>query len=391
MPRRILTPGVYVREIPTGLRSIKAVETANTVFIGWSPTGPTDQVVQVGNFADYERTFGGLYPGSLLGHAVEHFFGNGGGYAHIIRIGDNGDCRVALSPSDPAFREKLIEVGKGIHLLDQLDLFNLLCVPGISESAMLHQLQDICRKRRAFLIMDCAETDTASSLATGAVGTLAGSDAMNAALYFPWIKAPNPLNRYQVQNFPPSGFVAGMIARMDQAHGVWKAPAGTDAVLNEASGPAQVISNAENNLLNSSGINCIRSFPSLGTLSWGARTMHGQDTRGSEWKYLNVRRTALFIEESLYRGLQWVVFEPNDENLWARMRQQVEDFMDNLYRKGAFQEAKRDHAFFVKCSRETTTKSDIDRGLVNLLVGFAPLKPAEFVILKLSLKAASGA
>jgi phage tail sheath protein FI len=131
------------------------------------------------------------------------------------------------------------------------------------------------------------------------------------------------------------------------------------------------------------GINCLRTLPVYGNVVWGSRTLHGQNDRGSEWKYVPVRRMALFLEESLYRGTQWVVFEPNDEPLWAQIRLNIGAFLQGLFRQGAFQGRTPREAYFVKCDRETTTQADINLGIVNILIGFAPLKPAEFVVIKI--------
>jgi len=150
-----------------------------------------------------------------------------------------------------------------------------------------------------------------------------------------------------------------------------------------ALGVGTVLTDGENGVLNPRAINCIRNFPVYGTVVWGARTLQGNDERGSEWKYVPVRRTALFIEESLYRGTQWVVFEPNDEPLWSQIRLNVGAFMQNLFRQGAFQGKTPNDAYFVKCDKETTTQNDINLGIVNIVVGFAPLKPAEFVVIQL--------
>jgi phage tail sheath protein FI len=387
MPRRLTYPGIYVKEVSSGIRAIEGVATAITVFIGWSPAGRTDKAVRVGSFDDYKNAFGGLHEESLLGHAVWHFFANGGRDALIIRIAEAEDGNpAALTPDDPAFAEILLDRGRGVHLLDEVDLFNLLCVPGFSEPTALQTLQQFCLHRRAFLIIDSGKAETAGTVLSGSATQLVSSDSMNAALYFPWVEASDPVT-LQTEAYPPCGFVAGIMARTDASEGVWKAPAGVSATLMDASGPAQSVTDRENTTFNAHAVNCIRSFPSLGTVCWGGRTLHGQQTRGSEWKYVNVRRTALFIEESLLRGLKWVVFEGNDENLWQRIRQAVEAFMENLFRKGAFQGAKASEAFFVKCDRETMTQKDVDRGRVHLLVGFAPLKPAEFVLLHLTLKA----
>jgi hypothetical protein len=177
--------------------------------------------------------------------------------------------------------------------------------------------------------------------------------------------------------------VAGLISKTDRDRGVWKAPAGIDAALLGIRGLQVKLKDDENGILNPLGINCLRSFPVTGRVVWGARTLRGADQLADEYKYIPVRRTALYIEESLYRGTQWVVFEPNDEPLWAQIRLNVGAFMNNLFKQGAFQGTSPKEAYFVKCDSETTTQNDINQGIVNILVGFAPLKPAEFVFIKI--------
>ena len=189
------------------------------------------------------------------------------------------------------------------------------------------------------------------------------------------------LNR--LADFAPCGAVAGIMARTDVQRGVWKAPAGLAASLSGVQGLTYTMTDRQNGVLNPVGLNCLRTFPVAGHLVWGARTLAGADLLASEWKYVPVRRLALFLEESLFRGTQWVVFEPNDEPLWAQIRLNIGAFMQDLFRQGAFQGSSPRDAYFVKCDRETTTQSDINRGVVNILVGFAPLKPAEFVVIKL--------
>lgn len=179
-----------------------------------------------------------------------------------------------------------------------------------------------------------------------------------------------------------SGTLAGVYARTDASRGIWKAPAGTDAVLRNA-GVTITLNDLENGGLNQLGVNVLRNFPVYGNVAWGARTANGSNTAASEYKYIPVRRTALYIGESLYQGLKWVVFEPNDERLWAQIRLNVGSFMNNLFRQGAFQGANARQAYFVKCDGETTTQNDINLGIVNIVVGFAPLKPAEFVVIQI--------
>ena len=164
---------------------------------------------------------------------------------------------------------------------------------------------------------------------------------------------------------------------------MWKAPAGLDAGLNGVPQLSVVLTDEENGELNQLGINCLRAFPIKGRIVWGSRTLRGADQLADEWKYIPVRRTALFIEESLYRGTQWVVFEPNDEPLWSQIRLNIGAFMHRLFRQGAFQGSSPKEAYFVKCDKETTTQDDINSGIVNIHVGFAPLKPAEFVVISI--------
>ena len=190
-------------------------------------------------------------------------------------------------------------------------------MPGESTPATLSSLEGFCRERRAFLIADSAMDDSFSDLQNGPDGALTGDDGINAAFYFPWVNAPNPLKENKPEPYPPCGFVAGLYARTDTNRGVWKAPAGTEASLRGVTGVTETLTDGENGVLNPQAINCIRTFPVYGTILWGARTLRGNDQIGSEWKYIPVRRMALFLEESLYRALKWVVFEPNDEPLWA--------------------------------------------------------------------------
>jgi phage tail sheath protein FI len=513
MPITPTYPGVYVEEIPSGVRTITGVATSITAFVGWAAKGPTDRAELVLSWADFDRKFGGLDPASAMSYAVYHFFINGGQRAYIVRVvrTDSGtasenagaatvtlDTKLKLTASspgdwandyaivtktrpapndkrfrlvvnnfkldkkgipvetfenlsmdkqDPRFVENVLKTesafilaevqnnatdppgdtaftippdpkageipdpakltggnsgkplavndGKfetavfplsgvgGVFLLDRIDLFNLLCVPGETNAGTLATLEQFCHARRAFLIADCAQGDSLTTLQNGPPGSLTGADGINAAFYFPWLNAADPLQENRPAEFSPCGFVAGLYARTDANRGVWKAPAGTDATLTGALGTKVALTNDENGVLNPKAVNCIRTFPVYGTIAWGARTLQGNDEVGSEWKYIPVRRTALFIEETLYRALKWVVFEPNDEPLWAQIRLNVGAFMHDLFRQGAFQGSTPRDAYFVKCDKETTTQSDINRGIVNIVVGFAPLKPAEFVIIKI--------
>jgi phage tail sheath protein FI len=280
----------------------------------------------------------------------------------------------------------------GLYALEHADLFNLLCIPPDSRSgntsATVYQAAlAYCVQRRAMLIVDPPATwNSATAAAKSVLATdvgVSGESARNAALYFPRVIQADPLREGQLDAFVPCGLVAGTMARTDTQRGVWKAPAGVDAAINGSQGLAINLTDAENGQLNPLGINCLRAFPVVGRVLWGARTLRGADQLADEYKYISVRRLALYIEESLYRGTQWVVFEPNDEPLWAQLRLNLGAFMQNLFRQGAFQGRTPREAYFVKCDRETTTQNDINLGIVNIVVGFAPLKPAEFVIISL--------
>ncbi len=227
--------------------------------------------------------------------------------------------------------------------------------------------------------------DTAAADATKGLPDLglSGEAARNAALYFPRVIQSDPMREGQLDTFVPCGIIAGVMARTDVSRGVWKAPAGLDATINGIQDFQVNLNDPENGMLNPLGINCLRAFAVGGRVVWGARTLRGADQLADEYKYVPVRRLALYIEESLYRGTQWVVFEPNDEPLWAQIRLNIGAFMHGLFRQGAFQGKTPRDAYFVKCDKETTTQNDINLGIVNIVVGFAPLKPAEFVIIKI--------
>jgi phage tail sheath protein FI len=280
----------------------------------------------------------------------------------------------------------------GIYALEKTDLFNILCIPPYTPSTdvagtLWASAASYCEVRRAMLIIDAPRGWNSKDAAKGDGSTSGiaalGTNSRNACVFFPRLRQPNPKREYQVEDFASCGAVAGIFSRTDSQRGVWKAPAGLDATLVGVPQLTVSLTDAENGELNPLGVNCLRTMPAAGRIVWGSRTLQGDDRLASEWKYIPVRRTALFIEESLYRGTQWVVFEPNDEPLWGQIRLNLGAFMHSLFRQGAFQGKTPKEAYFVKCDRETTTQDDINRGIVNIIVGFAPLKPAEFVIIKI--------
>jgi hypothetical protein len=599
MPVTPTYPGVYIEELPSAVRTITAVSTSVTAFVGYTPRGPMGTPVTLTSFADFERRYGGLSVNSILGYAVQQFFLNGGSIAIVVRLvsggggasaaingagassltvksiepGKWGDgLRVAVDydtadpsavfnlrvytpdgalaethtnlsmgsatarsvesvvnssstlitvqaagdsapPPDPSgtvskeFADPLPDLAKqfkvsvggaqqdydvtlydpdgdgsapttmtqlalllerkvrraapgsralagarvqaigrrlqvlpgqadttirftgegagdlglentanpagfalaggddgappgiaefvgssdaktGLNALRDVTDVNLLCLPEVADLdvddmvGVLAEAQRLCQDKRMVLLVDPPKNWTTLDAARANLTDIDAVRSSYAALYFPRIQMTDPLTG-RLRDFPPSGAVAGILASTDTERGVWKAPAGTQARLTGVRALTVPLTDPENGLLNPVGINCLRVFPIIGPVVWGARTLDGADALASQWKYLPVRRLALMIEESLYRGTQWVVFEPNDEKLWSQVRLNVGAFMQSLFRQGAFQGVSAREAYFVKCDKDTTTQDDIDRGVVNILVGFAPLKPAEFVIIKL--------
>jgi phage tail sheath protein FI len=298
--------------------------------------------------------------------------------------------------------------GTGIHGLDKITDVNLIAVPGRGDPQTINTGMAYCKNQRilqdCFYIADVGFIDDVNGARLDGAqpqGVITVAEARTFALpvaaipldksagdygaiYYPWVRAADPIGsgRNPLILLPPSGFVAGIYARIDNSRGVFKAPAGTEAGVSSALTVATTVSDTEQDQLNPIMVNVIRTVPTSGIVIWGARTI-GSDV---DWRYIPVRRMAIFLRVSIYYGIQWAVFEPNDEPLWASLRLNIRAFMLTQFRAGAFQGSKPDDAFFVKCDSTTTTQQDIDNGVVNILVGFAPLKPAEFVVLKLSQK-----
>lgn len=277
----------------------------------------------------------------------------------------------------------------GLYALERADLFNLLCIPpyldnggGLLDagvhSALVTEAGAYCELRRAMLLVDPPPAWDSVDNALEGVGAL-GTSSRNAALFFPRLLLPLDQRGGRLTRLAPCGAVAGIIARTDGQRGVWKAPVGMDATLVGVPELSVAVSDSDSGMLNPLGINCLRSMPSAGRIVWGARTLHGIDADGAQGQCVPVRRTALYIEESVVRGTQWVQFEPNDEQLWSQVRRSIHAFMVGLFRQGAFQGRTAHEAFFVSCGPETTTQNDVDHGVLNITVGFAPLKAGQFV------------
>ena len=275
----------------------------------------------------------------------------------------------------------------GLYALDDVDLFNILCIPAAANlsdpSGVITEATAYCDIHRAMFIVDIpASVNNLPRMQTWMTQN-DGLRNINSAVYFPRVRIPDPQNGGRLRDVGPSGTLAGLWAATDVARGVWKAPAGVDVKLVNVPQLVYNLADRENGVLNPLGINCLRNFPVYGNVSWGARTLFGSDVQASDWKYIPIRRLALFLEESLFRGTKWVVFEPNDEPLWAQIRMNVGSFMHDLFRQGAFQGSTPEQAYLVKCDAEINTPFEVNRGIVNILVGFAPLKPAEFVIIQI--------
>ncbi len=278
--------------------------------------------------------------------------------------------------------------------LDKVPIFNLLVIPGVADNGIWSAALAFCERKQAFVILDPSHeaiatpdniTPPESSRWIGSVMDTKVPKSQNGAIYFPYLRSIDPLTGSSIE-LPPSGFVAGIYARTDLNRGVWKAPAGLETTILGTTGVVEQgrMTDQRQGTLNPKGVNCLRSFPGVGTVVYGARTLVTENPAFQQWRYVPVRRMALFIEQTLLRNLGWVVFEPNDEPLWAAIRTSIEGFMLSLFTQGAFQGSTPSQAFQVKCDKSTTTQTDIDNGIVNIIVAFAPLKPAEFVIIKIA-------
>ncbi|MCP4709707.1 MAG: phage tail sheath family protein, partial [Planctomycetes bacterium] len=309
--------------------------------------------------------------------------------ADIIQIGDaaiQGPVYAKILGLDGTGQPSAISYKAAFNHLDKITDFSLLAVPGVGSLEMVNEGMSYCQNRTLKDVFYIGEMDCDADEMTDAENFRKSLTQPNSygAVYFPWIKALDPSGKSsEPVLLPPSGFVAGLFARIDSKRGVWKAPAGTEATISGAMGLTINLTDVEQGNLNRLNINCIRRFSGAGIVSWGARTI----TSDPEWTYVPVRRMAIMLRVSIYNGIQWAVFEPNDEELWSQLRLNITSFMMGLYRQGAFQGSSPSKGFFVKCDGETTTQGDIDLGIVNVLIGFAPLKPAEFVVVKLSQKA----
>ena len=284
----------------------------------------------------------------------------------------------------------------GFYALDDVDAFNMLSIPEASElplgatdqAAVMAPALTYVTEKRAMLFIDPLPGTNTLEEAEAWLDDIAnaGLRSPNSVAYYPLLRVPDPTNAGRLREIAPSGTMAGIWARTDGETGVWKAPAGTTASLRGVPELTHMLSDPQNGVLNPQGLNALRNFDVPGNIAWGARTLMGADLLASDWKYVPVRRTALFIESSLFDGLQWAVFQPNADPLWLEIRGAVTSFMQRLFRQGAFKGTSPREAFIVRCGPDTTTQADINAGIVNVFVGFAPLQPAEFVVVSLQLQ-----
>jgi len=328
--------------------TISDVATSITAFVG----APAREPVAVVSPSDFGRMYGTT---GALALAVQDFFRQGGAVA--IVAGELDD---------------LVRAGA---------FFNLLVVPGEPSPEVTAAAVAMAEAQGAMCILEPPPAWTTVEEAIAGASAPAFPRSPNAAVYFPRIAGPGPLRG-------PAGAVAGVMARSDVVRGVWAAPAGVEAALRWVEDLTVPVSDAENGRLNPLGVNSLRNFAGAGPVIWGARTTAGD--RDAAWKYVNVRRTALFLEHSLSKGLEWAVSEANDEPLWARIRAEAGAFLDDLFRRSAFAGVMPREAYFVKCDRDTTSPEEIANGVINVVAGFAPARPGEFVELPIRLAGHTG-
>lgn len=374
-----LSPGVYVEEIEIGAKPIEGVGTSTAGFVGMAEQGDLDKPTLVTSWAQFVATFGRYTDDQpYLAPAVFGFFANGGGRCYVVRVADSAtDGDYVGTDGGPGSRT-------GLQAFNEVDEVTIVCVPGITSQTVQTAMITHCESQKdRFCILDTAEDADLDAVQDQRDNVV--SERGYAALYYPWIKvavetldATSGKIKLEEKFIPPSGYVAGVFARSDTERGVHKAPA--NEIVRGALELKVAITKGEQDILNPKGINCIRAFPGRGIRVWGARTTASDNL----WKYVNVRRLFLYLEESIDEGTQWVVFEPNDEKLWARVRQSVSEFLTRVWRDGALMGKTPEEAFFVKCDRTTMTQNDIDTGKLICIIGVAPVKPAEFVIFRIA-------
>jgi len=380
-----MNPGV-VAEAPVRPRPIEGVSTSGAAFVGPTATGPVDRVSDaLTSLAQFEREYGAGVPLAFNGgppiphfmwHAARGFFANGGQRLYIARVKrgdgrrpDAADLAVALERLAAIHEISIVAApGSTYGASDPTDPGGVSRALNVAHALIVH----VQTTRSRMAIVDPGD----DQLPAEVLDVRSGVDSAFGALYYPWIRVTDPATGADLL-VPPSGFVAGIYARVDLQHGVHKAPANEQLTL--AVGLERELAHSEADRLSQSGVNLLRTFSSRGVVVWGARTL----TSDSDWKYVNVRRLIIFLEQSIDKGLQWVTFEPNGEPLWTNVRRTIEDFLFTQWRAGVLAGTKPEEAYFVKCDRTTMTQNDLDNGRLTCLVGVASVRPAEFVIFRI--------
>lgn len=415
------TPGIYIEELPGGPRPIQAVGTSTAGFVGTAPGAAAhlNRAVPIDNWSQFVREFVPQGAASTaLSHAVFGFFQNGGRRCYVVNIAP--DQPIAGGGPSRA----------GLRVLEEVDEIAIVAAPGYADADSYESLLGHCEllKDRVAILDPPAQVSSIEALTRvvtppadeealgggatggGAEGTerparragtggngdagVAGegsglrarpSDAGYGTYYFPRIRIRDPLPPNRLVEVPPSGHLAGIWARTDATRGVHKAPA--NEAVRGALDLTYRLTDQEQGVLNANGVNCIRFFTREGIRVWGARTLAGAS---SEWNYLNVRRLFNMIEESIAVSTRWIVFEPNDRTLWKSIRRDINAFLTRVWRDGALRGATPEEAFFVQCDEETNPPEVIDAGEVHTVIGVAPVKPAEFIVFRIS-QSAGGA
>jgi uncharacterized protein len=338
-----LAPGVYVEEVSYRARSIEGVSTSTAGFVGTTAIGPLNEPCLVTSFAEFEEIYGDQ---CHLAPAARAFFGQDGRRLFVQRV---------TGPEERA---------RGLQALESVREISIVAAPGADAAEELVEHATRCNR---FAVIDPGKGQTLE----GVIAMRERIDSPYAAVYYPWVRVSGDVD------LPPSGFVAGIYARNDAERGVWKAPANLPIV--GAIGLEATLTEAESERLVSKGVNPLRVFPDGKIVVWGARTTASDP----EWKYVNVRRYLTYLEHSIDRGTQWAVFEPNGDPLWTAMRETIWNFLHEQFRAGALAGDTPEEAFFVRCDRSTMTQNDLDQGLLVCLIGVAPVRPAEFIDIRI--------
>jgi hypothetical protein len=410
--------------LPLPAQPVVAAPTSNAAVIDWFPQGPIGQAVRITSLGQLDSVFGGLSEGSEGSYAVQQFFLNGGSLVWVVRVAPEDDSGPWAADGSDFTAALLAQLGGSPAIVPALtaEIFNILLVPGAallppdSSASVIRQAVLFCQQNQAFFLVDppppsailqnpaqvqtqlypwlgnettqpawVDSTPHEASIMAWAE-SYAVSQNNSAATYYPWLTLPDPVNNSNPRLVGPSGTVAGIYARTDASQNVWSAPAGTDAVLIGAT-LSVALTDSDTGILAPQGINPLRSLPNTGNVVWGARTLAGSDLQESQFKYVNVRRLTNFIEQSLVQSLQWTVFDPNAAPLWNAIQLEATSFLAGLFAQSAFQGTTPAQAYFVQCDSSTTSPQNILDGVVNVIVGFAPVYPAEFIVLQIQLMA----